>query len=107
LELTPSDRNGDQRTIYSRLVRLIRRGVQPFFVLDGPNRPNMKRNKRVGGFAARDQERDLVKVLDVFGLPYMRAPGEAEAQLAYMNANGDIDAVLSVSNPFESSSDRL
>lgn len=85
------------RTLSYRLNNLLRRFGLLVFVLDGPDRPRMKRDKMVGGIAAKPQEQDLIKLLDLYGIPWMRAPGEAEAQLAYMNEQGDIDAVLSVS----------
>lgn len=85
------------RTLSFKLNNLCRRFALVVFVLDGPDRPKIKRNKRVGGEGARAQERDLIKLLDLYGFPWLRAPGEAEAQLAYMNEQGDIDAVLSVS----------
>jgi len=66
----------------------------PIFVFDGPKRPKIKRGKAIGG-----KEHWLVNnlraVLDAFGFECRTAPGEAEAELAYLNRAGYIDAVLS------------
>jgi len=38
---------------------------------------------------------DAMRLLDLMGIPYLRAPCEAEAQCAYMTARGDVWAVSS------------
>jgi len=66
----------------------------PIFVFDGPQRPKIKCGKTVGG-----KEHWLVNslrtVLDAFSFECRTAPGEAEAELAFLNRAGVIDAVLS------------
>ncbi|WVQ71489.1 hypothetical protein IAR50_001027 [Cryptococcus sp. DSM 104548] len=57
------------RTIFMKITALLRHPIVPVFVFDGPNKPNFKRNQK--------------------------APGEAEAELAVMNRQGKIDAILS------------
>jgi Holliday junction resolvase YEN1 len=66
----------------------------PMFVFDGPQRPNFKRKKSI---ATRQHGiiPDFQNILDAFGFEYRTAPGEAEAELAYLNSIGIIDAVFS------------
>ncbi|CAL1697972.1 unnamed protein product [Somion occarium] len=66
----------------------------PLFVFDGPKRPKVKRGKRISG---KDHwmVQGMQKIIDAFGFEWRTAPGEAEAELAYLNRIGVIDAVLS------------
>jgi Holliday junction resolvase YEN1 len=66
----------------------------PIFVFDGPKRPKIKRGKSVGG-KQHWMIHNFRVVLDAFGFECRTAPGEAEAELAYLNSIGIIDAVLS------------
>jgi len=66
----------------------------PIFVFDGPKRPKIKRGKAVGG-KEHWMVNSLRTVLDAFGFECRTAPGEAEAELAYLNRIDVIDAVLS------------
>lgn len=68
--------------------------VQPVFVFDGPNKPTTKRNKRSGrgDGVANAQAKRLIRL---FGLPVLDAPGEAEAECALLQRHGIVDAVLS------------
>lgn len=66
----------------------------PIFVFDGPKRPKIKRGKAVGG-KEHWMVNNLRTVLDAFGFECRTAPGEAEAELAFLNRIGVIDAVLS------------
>jgi holliday junction resolvase GEN1/YEN1 len=66
----------------------------PIFVFDGPKRPKIKRGRAVGG-KEHWMVNNLRTVLDAFGFECRTAPGEAEAELAYLNRIGVIDAVLS------------
>lgn len=66
-------------------------------VFDGLGRPDYKRGSRI--YKSGDMkglERPLKAHLDLLGIPWLVAGGEAEAELAQMNARGEIDAVLSV-----------
>lgn len=72
--------------------------IHPLFVFDGPNRPEFKRNKRVGGGKAQVAsipEFLAKQLLKQFGFPYHLAPGEAEAECASLQRAGIVDAVLS------------
>ena len=66
----------------------------PMFVFDGPQCPKLKYGKAIGS-----KEHWLVKslctILDAFGFECHTAPGKAEAELAFLNCAGVIDAVLS------------
>ncbi|GFP59458.1 hypothetical protein ACSS6W_010799 [Trichoderma asperelloides] len=82
------------RTLFYRLVRLLGTPIQPIFVFDGPNKPKFKRNRRSGrgdGFSAAHAKR----LIRLFGFVAHDAPGEAEAECAFLQKNGVVDAVLS------------
>lgn len=50
-----------------------------------------KRTSRIG----EQEVREAQQLLDALGIPYINAKGEGEAQAAYMNMKGDVDAVAS------------
>ncbi|KAL1306252.1 hypothetical protein AAFC00_004342 [Neodothiora populina] len=86
------------RTFYYRLLRLLQLNIHPLFVFDGPNKPKMKRNKRVGGPGIKVSsipEFLAKQLLKNFGFPMHHAPGEAEAECASLQQQGIVDAVLS------------
>ncbi|KAF8992520.1 PIN domain-like protein [Hymenopellis radicata] len=66
--------------------------VIPIFVFDGPGRPNSKRGVSVRGTSHHLLD-DTKALLDALGFAHHEAPGEAEAELAWMSANDIIDAV--------------
>ncbi|KAJ9107176.1 hypothetical protein QFC19_002836 [Naganishia cerealis] len=84
------------RTLFFKILKLLQYPVLLLFVFDGPHKPAMKRGNKVGGrFGRGDRESQQFKLLlDEMGLEYWDAPGEAEAELAYINQQGLIDAVL-------------
>ncbi|BEI85866.1 hypothetical protein CcaverHIS002_0601530 [Cutaneotrichosporon cavernicola] len=95
-----TNRNGANaflRTIFYKIAALLQHPVLPVFVFDGPKKPSMKRGHRVmRSFGVNDgYSRQFKDLLDVCGLEWWNAPGEAEAELALMNRQGKIDAVLS------------
>ncbi|KAK4689962.1 holliday junction resolvase GEN1/YEN1, partial [Tremellales sp. Uapishka_1] len=92
-----SGENPFLRTIFFKTSALLQQPVLPVFVFDGPKKPAMKRGAYVGSqFGSADkQSREFKALLDSIGLEYWNAPGEAEAELAVMNRQGKIDAVLS------------
>ncbi|KLT40444.1 PIN domain-like protein [Cutaneotrichosporon oleaginosum] len=89
--------NAYLRTLFFKIAALLQHPVLPVFVFDGPKKPAMKRGQRVTrNFGVNDgYSRQFKDLLDVCGLEWWNAPGEAEAELAIMNRQGKIDAVLS------------
>ena len=70
-------------------------GLYTIDVFDGPRKPAFKRGKRVTGtHNTQTPVQDFQRLLDIFGIPWLSAAGEAEAELADMNARGRIDAIL-------------
>ncbi|GAA5879656.1 hypothetical protein JCM8547_003733 [Rhodosporidiobolus lusitaniae] len=88
-------KNADLRMVFFRLAGLIGKGVLPFFVFDGPYRPSFKRGRYVASnvYGGR-KPADLKEMFGLFGVEWRIAPGEAEAELAAMNATGEIDVIL-------------
>ncbi|KAK7688432.1 hypothetical protein QCA50_007970 [Cerrena zonata] len=86
--------NPELRTLFFRCARLMSTPFLPLFVFDGPKRPKIKRGKRISG---KDHwmVQGMQRMIDAFGFEWRMAPGEAEAELAYLNRLGVIDAVLS------------
>ncbi|KAI0087645.1 hypothetical protein BDY19DRAFT_954743 [Irpex rosettiformis] len=84
--------NPELRTIFFRLTRLLQVPFLPLFVFDGPLRPEMKRGKLIDTKPNWMVE-GLKTMIEAFGFEWRMAPGEAEAELAYLNRIGVIDAV--------------
>ncbi|THU82326.1 PIN domain-like protein [Dendrothele bispora CBS 962.96] len=85
--------NPELRNIFLRVSRLSALPIILLAVFDGPNRPSKKRKAAVSSsphwMTARTKE-----IFTAFGHYYHMAPGEAEAELSYLNQAGCIDAVL-------------
>ncbi|KAL1938935.1 hypothetical protein VTO73DRAFT_11088 [Trametes versicolor] len=86
--------NPELRTLFFRCARLMEMPFLPVFVFDGPKRPDMKRGKRITG-KNHWLVQGMQEIITAFGFEWRMAPGEAEAELAYLNRIGVIDAVLS------------
>ncbi|KAI1790600.1 hypothetical protein LXA43DRAFT_946919 [Ganoderma leucocontextum] len=86
--------NPELRTLFFRCTRLMSMPFLPLFVFDGPKRPEIKRGKRVSG-KNHWMVQGMQEIIAAFGFEWRMAPGEAEAELAYLNRIGVIDAVLS------------
>ncbi|KII93125.1 hypothetical protein PLICRDRAFT_66197, partial [Plicaturopsis crispa FD-325 SS-3] len=85
--------NPEMRSIFTRLARLYQAPVTPIFVFDGPDRPPIKRGKRVS--TQPNWMNPAVKeLLRGFGFRFYEAPGEAEAELAQLNCAGVVDAII-------------
>ncbi|KAA1475707.1 hypothetical protein DENSPDRAFT_842526 [Dentipellis sp. KUC8613] len=86
--------NPELRTLFFRCARLMSMPFLPLFVFDGPKRPNVKRGKRITG---KDHwlVNGMKEIIEAFGFEWRMAPGEAEAELAYLNSIGVIDAIIS------------
>ena len=103
--------NPELRTLFFRCVKLVNVPFLPLFIFDGPKRPKVKRGKRISG--KKHWMVDSMKgIIEAFGFEWrmvrlmfffigwrsanhLKAPGEAEAELAYLNSVGIIDAILS------------
>jgi len=85
--------NAALAVIFHRLLRLFGLPIIVIVVFDGPDRPKFKRSKRV---ITKDHFLTVgTKALaEAFGFHTHQAPGEAEAELALMNAHNYIDAVM-------------
>lgn len=86
--------NPELRTLFFRLGHLLRHPILPLFIFDGPGRPAWKRGKRINTWAENPLTEGLKAFIEAFGFEWRLAPGEAEAELAYLNAAGIIDGVL-------------
>ncbi|WFD40869.1 uncharacterized protein MJAP1_003860 [Malassezia japonica] len=86
-------KNPALRSLFFRLARLLTLPITPIFVLDGAERPKVKRDAAVytGVHAIQVQ---FCAMLDAFQFAHWTAPAEAEAELAWMDKEGLIDAVL-------------
>ncbi|KAL1688714.1 hypothetical protein GGG16DRAFT_126967 [Schizophyllum commune] len=86
--------NPELRTLFFRCATLMHAPWLPLFVFDGPKRPSWKRGKRIS-----KNNHALINgmkgIVEAFGYEWRMAPGEAEAELAYLNRIGLIDGVLS------------
>ncbi|KAL5498098.1 hypothetical protein ACEPAH_2228 [Sanghuangporus vaninii] len=85
--------NPELRTLFFRCARLMSRPFLPLFVFDGPHRPEQKRKKKISG---KDHwmVSGMQEIIEAFGFEWWCAPGEAEAELAYLNRIGIIDAII-------------
>ncbi|KAF9054284.1 hypothetical protein BJ165DRAFT_1522823 [Panaeolus papilionaceus] len=82
------------RTLFFRCARLTQTTFLPLFVFDGPKRPDFKRGKKVSKVANKLIP-GMKRIVEAFGFECRTAPGEAEAELAYLNNIGVIDGVMS------------
>jgi holliday junction resolvase YEN1 len=87
--------NANIRTLYRRLLNLLRLPLYPLFVFDGPYKPPFKRGKSTITYSQYDVDKPTKDLLDLFGLPWHVAPGEAEAECANFQKNDVVDVVLS------------
>ncbi|KAF8331862.1 uncharacterized protein EI90DRAFT_893605 [Cantharellus anzutake] len=90
--------NPELRLVFFRLAKLLAQPILPLFVFDGGRRPAWKRNKEI----SRKPHWMVQGVKDMilaFGFEWkqVRELGNknSEAELAYLNQIGEIDAVLS------------
>ncbi|EJD47543.1 PIN domain-like protein [Auricularia subglabra TFB-10046 SS5] len=85
-------KNHALRTLFFRCTHLLEVPLLPLFVFDGKDRPSVKRGKVVHAKSSKLQKK-MQELVDAFGFQWHLAPGEAEAELAYLNTVGVIDAI--------------
>ncbi|KAL0578112.1 hypothetical protein V5O48_003891 [Marasmius crinis-equi] len=88
-----STMNPELRQAFKRLAFFLRLLIVLVFVFDGPEHPSTKRGKKV---IKRDHWMAISfkEMVVAFGYHFHQAPGEAEAELAFLNTEGHIDAIL-------------
>ncbi|KAG6845496.1 hypothetical protein H0H87_008393 [Tephrocybe sp. NHM501043] len=82
------------RTLFFRCATLMHSPFLPLFVFDGPKRPEWKRGKKINR-TSNKLIPGMKAIVESFGFEWRMAPGEAEAELAYLNRIGVIDGILS------------
>ncbi|KAF9460488.1 hypothetical protein BDZ94DRAFT_1238453 [Collybia nuda] len=82
------------RTLFFRCATLMHSPFLPLFVFDGPLRPDFKRGKKINK-ASSKLIPGMKAIVEAFGFEWRTAPGEAEAELAYLNRIRVIDGILS------------
>ncbi|TVY37726.1 Flap endonuclease GEN-like protein [Lachnellula occidentalis] len=84
--------NPNEKNILWRVLQLLRLNIRLVFVTDGPRRPK-KRNLDIH-YGNNDNETGLLReMLQQLGVPWHRAPAEAEAECAMLQKLGIVDAV--------------
>ncbi|KAH9485284.1 Flap endonuclease GEN-like protein 1 [Psilocybe cubensis] len=92
--------NPEARGLFFRLIYLAKLPIIPLFVFDGRERPKIKASShgnacsKMGKSGNHPREKQFKHLLDAFGMEWCEARGEAEAELAYLNDRGHIDAVM-------------
>ncbi|CAK5264231.1 unnamed protein product [Mycena citricolor] len=86
--------NPELRTMFFRCATLMHAPFLPLFVFDGPLRPGQKRGKSINR-QSHKLTTGMKEIVESFGYEWRVAPGEAEAELAYLNRIGVIDGILS------------
>lgn len=80
--------------MFYRICNLLALNIELVFVFDGPKCPTKR--GRSAGRRVDYKDRQLLKdVLRYFGIPFLEAPSEAEAQCCYLQRIGLVDAVWS------------
>ncbi|KIJ07549.1 hypothetical protein PAXINDRAFT_26120, partial [Paxillus involutus ATCC 200175] len=88
-----SGQNPALRSFIYRVARLARLPINVIFCYDGKERPTIKRNMKVSK-SDHWMVRPTQRILDAFNIQWVMARSEAEAELALMNKEGIIDAVM-------------
>ena len=88
-------KNPALRTLFFRLLKLLALPIHPVFVYDGKNKPLTKRGKTVSRYGTCVPNELSKNLVARFQFPHHTAPGEAEAECAFLQKNGIVDAVMS------------
>ncbi|KAI6126773.1 PIN domain-like protein [Pisolithus sp. B1] len=88
----------EMRVIFRRLSAISQLLLHAYFVFDGPDRPQLKRGKDIICLSGpRLLAQRFQELLTAFGFNW-HAPGEAEAELAYLQSLGLVDTVATPDN---------
>ncbi|KAJ7772444.1 PIN domain-like protein, partial [Mycena metata] len=79
--------------LFYQFCRFLLASITLVFIFDGPGRPPIKRGTRVI-YRPDSLEQKIKAMITAFGYHFYDAPGEAEAELAQLNQNGEIDAII-------------
>ncbi|KAG6836757.1 hypothetical protein H0H93_003676 [Arthromyces matolae] len=85
--------NPELQIFFNRLCEFLTVPAVFVFVYDGHNKPSVKRGKKVKRTPLWYLEH-VKALLNAFGYRHHQAPGEAEAELARLNSEGLIDAII-------------
>lgn len=88
-------KNPALRTLFYRLLKLLALPIHPVFVYDGKNKPLQKRGKTVSRYGTNISNETSKKLVQLFRFPHHTAPGEAEAECAFLQRRGIVDVVMS------------
>ncbi|KIP08265.1 hypothetical protein PHLGIDRAFT_46173, partial [Phlebiopsis gigantea 11061_1 CR5-6] len=91
---TKEGANPELRLLFFRLAKLTRLPWLVLFVFDGRERPKVKRGSRMGKSGSHNLTQKFKSMIECFGMEWRMARGEAEAELACLNARGIIDAII-------------
>ncbi|KAF8879681.1 hypothetical protein CPB85DRAFT_1443135 [Mucidula mucida] len=83
--------NPELQNILFKFKSLAGDPVIPLFVFDGHERPKVKRKSKMGKAGSHHLTKGMKKLINIFGWQWVMARGE---ELAQINANGEIDAVM-------------
>ncbi|KAJ7231744.1 hypothetical protein B0H12DRAFT_1239860 [Mycena haematopus] len=86
-------KNPELKALFYKLAALNQAGITAVFVFDGPNKAAVKRNKQVKA-KPHWLVAEFTKLIDLFGFHHHMAPGEADAELGYLDYFGCIDGIL-------------
>ncbi|KAH4269396.1 hypothetical protein HBI04_058350 [Parastagonospora nodorum] len=87
--------NPVEKAMFYRICNLLTLNIELVFVFDGPDVP-AKRGRTEHGRKVSPKDRELLKeTLTHFGIPYIDAPGEAEAECCNLQKLRIVDAVWS------------
>jgi Holliday junction resolvase YEN1 len=83
--------NPNEKNVLWPILELLRLNCQLVFVSDGPGRP--KKRGRIPRETHNSETALLKETLEHLGIPWHKAPGEAEAECAELQKLGVVDAV--------------
>ncbi|CAL1695341.1 unnamed protein product [Somion occarium] len=86
--------NPELRMLFFRIRSLLELPIIPLFVFDGRERPRVKRGSKLGKSGSHNLTAKLKELLGIYGIEWRMARGEAEAELAFLNRVGVIDAIM-------------